>query len=119
MAEKKNETSTTAEKLLDSGKKATHYTMSFATPFKYEDKELNSLTFDFTKLTGRDFVAIYRELGSKGIIVLSPRFDPDFCTIMAAKACTEPAGSDLIQALPMNKFEQLMVSCRNFFNEPG
>lgn len=122
MAEEKTKvekTEVSAEELLDSGESSADYTMTFKTPFKYEDKTFDKLEFDFSKLKGSDFINIYREIGRKGFVPLSARFDPDFCTIMAAKACRQSIDTDYIRALPINKFEQLFNACRNFFNTQG
>ncbi len=101
---------------IDNEEQASDFTMMFNKPFSFEDKTFNKLSFDFSKLTGKDFLDIEDEMARHGKIILSARLSGEFLAIMCAKACTEPIGVDCLQAMPIKKFEQLRNAARNFFN---
>jgi hypothetical protein len=116
---KDEKTKASVEELLDAEEPKAEYTIRFKEPFEYEGNVFDKLEFDFFKLTGSDFINIYREISRTGYVPFSARFDPDFCAIMAAKACRQGIDVEYIKKLPINKFEQLFNACRNFFNERG
>lgn len=66
-----------------------HYTHTFKTPFRWKDREFESLTFDWTTLKGRDHLEIEQEVLMKGRTLVTPAFTGDFLAGMAARACTE------------------------------
>lgn len=101
---------------IDNAEQPSDFTLMFNSPFEFEDKIFNSMNFDFSKLTGKDFLDIEDEMARHGKIVLSARLSGEFLSIMCAKACTEPIGVDCIKAMPIKKFEQLRNAARNFFN---
>ena len=101
---------------IDNAQQNSDFTLMFHAPFSYEDKTFNKLSFDFSKLTGKDFLDIEDEMARHGKIILSARLSGEFLAIMCAKACTEPIGVDCLQAMPIKKFEQLRNAARNFFN---
>lgn len=101
---------------IDNAEQTSDFTLMFNSPFEYEGRTFNSLNFDFSKLTGKDYLAIEDEMARHGKIVLSARLSGEFLSIMSAKACTEPIGVDCIEAMPIKKFEQLRNAARNFFN---
>lgn len=52
------------------------YTHVFKKPFTYEDKTYEQLTLDFGSLTGRDFMAIDREVREReGRVPIVPVYD--------------------------------------------
>lgn len=65
------------------------YTHTFKTPFQWNKRTFESLTFDWTTLTGRDHLEIENEMTMKGRTLVSPAFSGDFLAGMAARACTE------------------------------
>lgn len=83
-------------------------------PFVWEGKTYEELTFNWGKLTGRDGLDIEHELTSTGRYVVSPELSSDYRTAMAAKACTEPIGSDMIEALPLCEFNTISMAARRF-----
>lgn len=55
------------------------YTHVFKKPFTYEDKTYEQLTLDFGSLTGRDFMAIDREVREReGRVPIVPVYDTSF-----------------------------------------
>lgn len=95
------------------------YTHEFRTPFTYEGKTYERLTFDFEKLTGRDSLAIEAELSARGKVVMAPEFSGEFLSRMAARACTEKIGADVIAALPFADFNRIRNRARSFLLRSG
>ena len=61
------------------------YTHVFKKPFTYEDKTYEQLTLDFGSLTGRDFMAIDREVREReGRVPIVPVYDTSFLMRMSA-----------------------------------
>ena len=77
------------------------YVHVFETPFQWEGKEYESLTFDFNSLRGKDVLAIAQELRMSGIVVVSKTFDVDYQYRYAARCCREKIGADLLLGLPV------------------
>ncbi len=97
-------------------KKATgRYVHKFAAPFEYQGKTYDALEFDFAKLTGRDSLAIEDECEAVlGKAVIVPALSGQYLVRMAARACTEKIGSDVIMALPLTDFTRIQTAARNF-----
>ena len=51
-----------AEARKTEGKGLYSYTVQFKQPFSYEGKNYDSLSFDWTKLTGKDFLACVEDM---------------------------------------------------------
>jgi hypothetical protein len=92
-----------------------YYKHVFKKPFEWEGKVYGSLTFDFESLTGRDTLAVERELAAKNIIPVVRSLNLPFQIRIAARACTETIGIDMLEALPIKDFERIMNRVRIFF----
>lgn len=92
----------------------TSYTHKFATPFEFEGKTYESLTFEWGSLTGNDFLNIEAEIVSMGKALISPEFSSEFLVRMASRACTEQLGSDAITATPIGDFNRIRGRARSF-----
>ena len=90
------------------------FTLKFKTPIKYNEEEYHTLTFDFDKLTGNDDLEIEDELTSLNIVLVAPAFSGQYLIRMAAKACKEPIGSDLIKNLPLKYYSKIRSAARSF-----
>jgi len=97
------------------------FTHVFQTPFVYEDKIFDSLTFDWEKLTGMDSLAIESELLTRtGRAVVSPKFSGEYLAGMAVRACTSRTAEgkrldrNTLLALPLGVFQKICGSARNF-----
>ena len=101
-AEKEAKTSTAA------------YTHKFATPFEFEGKTFESLTFEWGALTGNDFLIIEAEIAAMGKALISPEFSSEFLVRMASRACTEEIGADAIAATPIGDFNRIRGKARSF-----
>ena len=73
-------------------KETGRYTHTFKKPFQWKGRVFQTLTFDWTALSGRDHLEIENEILMKGRTLVSPAFTGEFLTGMAARACTERDG---------------------------
>lgn len=86
----------------------------FDPPVEYDGKKYAKLHFDFTKLRGKDSMAIEDEIRSMGKAVLVPALDSAYLVRFLAKACDEPIGYDLIEGLEIRDFNKLVRSAKDF-----
>lgn len=91
------------------------YVHVFTKPFQWEGKIYGQLVFEFEKLTGRDTLAVERELAAKNIFTVVRSLNIEFQMRIAARACTSPIGTDMLEALPIKDFEKIMNRVRAFF----
>lgn len=101
-AEQEAKTSTTA------------YTHKFATPYEFEGKTYESLTFEWGSLTGHDYLRIEAEIAAMGKGLISPEFSSEFLVRMASRACTEQLGSDALTDMPIGDFNRIRGRARSF-----
>ena len=64
------------------------YTHIFKKPFTHEGRTYEKLTFYWDGLSGKDSVAIERELLGRGLTTVIAEFTPEYLAAMAARACT-------------------------------
>ena len=101
------------------------YTHTFKQPFTHEGVTYEHLTFDWESLSGKDSVAIERELrGINVTVVLAKGQVPS--AAMAARACTyrnadgfRTVNTDLLYALPLREFRQICSAARRFLLRSG
>lgn len=94
---------------------AGRYVHVFSKPFQWEGKTYGQLAFNFENLTGRDTLAIERELAAKHIYMVVRALNLDFQMRVAARACESRIGIDMLEALPIRDFEKIMNRVRAFF----
>lgn len=94
---------------------AGRYVHVFSKPFQWEGKTYGQLVFNFENLTGRDTLAIERELAAKHIYMVVRALNLDFQMRVAARACESRIGIDMLEALPIRDFEKIMNRVRAFF----
>lgn len=97
------------------------YTHVFKTPFQYEGRTYEKLTFDWESLSGRDSLDIEAELRKRGINLVVPAYTGAYLTGMAARACTERntkgkrfVTNAMIQSMPLGAFQKICGSARTF-----
>lgn len=91
------------------------YTHVFKKPFVYEDKEYDKLTLDFGSLTGRDFIAIDREIREReGRVAVVPVYDTSFLMRMACRASKEKIAYDALVGAPLAEFNAIRDKARSF-----
>ncbi|MDE7243591.1 MAG: hypothetical protein K2O18_06405 [Oscillospiraceae bacterium] len=83
-------------------------------PFSYHGKEYEELSFDFDKLTGKDFLAIGREMQALRLLMSDPSVNMDFQLRVATRACTEKLGPDALRLMPAFDFHCIIGAVRNF-----
>ena len=102
------------------------YTHYFKRPFTYQGRTVETLTFDWDTLSGRDSLAIERELRTKNITLVIPAYTGEYLVGMAARACVDRTeegkrfvGTDMIQAMPLGDFQQITKQARYFLIRAG
>ena len=103
-----------AEKEAQASKGQSVYVHKLSKSFTYEEKTYTELTFDWDKLTGNDYLSIEAEMAAMGKVLVTPEFSGTFIVCMAAKACTEKIGSDVLCALPLSDFNKIRGKARSF-----
>ena len=83
-------------------------------PFEWDGKTYERLTFNWSKLTGRDSIEVEREMTLQGRGTATPEFTGEFQTRLACRACMERLPYDGIQALPLYEYSLIQRKARNF-----
>lgn len=83
-------------------------------PYKCEDRTFTEFNFDFSKLTGRDINNIIRAGRLNAADMINFRFDPRVLVRVAAFACQENVGPDVLEGLPANSYLRVTEAARNF-----
>lgn len=90
------------------------YTHKFKKSFEYNGQEYEKLTFDFDGMTGKDSLAITRELQSRNINVLTPFASDEYKIRFLSRSCAEKIGTDGFERMSIKDFIKLMAQARNF-----
>lgn len=90
------------------------YTHKFSTPFTYEGKTYEEITFDWGKLTGEDSLSIEAEMNALGKMIISPEFSGEYLIRMAALASSPKIGADVLQKLSLKDFNKIRSAARSF-----
>ena len=90
------------------------YVHKLSKPFTYEEKTYEEFIFDWDKLSGNDYLSIEAEMAASGKVLVTPEFSGSFIVLMAARACTENIGSDVLCALPLRDFNKIRGKARSF-----
>jgi hypothetical protein len=96
------------------------FVLELKKPHEWEGQTYKTLTFDFEKLNGNDYLEIEREMFDNGELrFYKAPSDPHFLTRLAAKAGN--IGSDVITSLPIAKFSAIQEAARRFliYTESG
>lgn len=94
-----------------------NYLHTFVKPFEYEGQTYTEISFDFEKLTGRDFLEIEAEMRAKGKPLIAPEFSGDFMLLMASRA--SGVASDVLQSIPLSDFKRIHSKARSFLLKQG
>jgi len=102
------------------------YTHVFKRPFTHGGVTYEHLTFDWESLSGKDSVAIERELRGVNVTVVLAEFTPEYLTAMAARACTyrnadgfRTITADALYELPLPEFRAICLAARSFLLRSG
>lgn len=88
------------------------YSHEFKIPFEYEGQKYKTITFNFKKLTGADFIAVENEMTNNGEYALDPTLSRSYLSKLASKASGIP--SDVVEAMPARDFKKITDAVRNF-----
>lgn len=88
------------------------YVHKFKKPFEWQGKKYETLAFDFDSMTGRDFIAIDKEITMKGSTAIVPAFSVPFLIALSARAAG--VGSDMLEAMPIYEVNKIFTKARNF-----
>ena len=129
MAEEIKKSAEEAEAVFTAAQKETDiqtYTHTFQTPFTFEGRTFERLSFDWGALTGMDSLAIEDEMNRKGKTLVTPAFSGEYLAGMAARACTERdedgkrvVSAATIRALPLADFQRVCGRARTFLMRAG
>lgn len=119
MAEVKDPMNTMDEEIEEAKKAAkrdpsSSFILKLTKPFNWEGTDYTELEFDFTDLTGDDFINIESEVNSEGYSVITPEFSTLFLMTMAMRCCKQPIGTDAIRKLPFVLFNRIRTRTRSF-----
>lgn len=102
------------------------YTHVFQEPFTYQGTTYEKLTFNWKALTGKDSVAIERELLGRNVTTVLAEFTPEYLAAMAVRACTyrnadgfRTVTTDTLYALPLPEFRTICAAARRFLMRSG
>lgn len=90
------------------------FTLTMKKPFEWDGKTFDTLTFNWGKLTGKDFFNIEQEINAEGFAVITPEFSTKFIMYMAVRACEQPLTTDALSGLPIKAFNRIRSKARNF-----
>ena len=94
-------------------------TITLSTPFTYENKTYEKLTFDWGKLTGNDSLAIEHEMALQGKVLVAPEFSSEFMNRLAVRACSEEIALNALLALPLKEYNRIRGAARSFLISSG
>ena len=90
-------------------------TYKFDSPVEYDGKKIETLHFNFTELTGKDALAIDKELRSLGKVNLgAPALDNEYLMRLCVRACKEEVGYDIFEVMKMRDFLKITGLGRSF-----
>lgn len=89
-------------------------TITIPFPFSYEGKTYETLTFDWQKLTGKDFAQVEREMKMTNRLLAIEAYDGDFLMLLAVRACREGISEQALQALPLYYYRLIRAASRDF-----
>lgn len=102
------------------------YIRTLKKPFTYEGHTYESLTFDWSVLTGNDFAAVENEMMARGKTLVIAEYSGDFLIGIAARACSERGerGEHIVTAktlcaLPIGDYSSILKRARSFLLRAG
>lgn len=90
------------------------FTLKLKKPFVWEGTEYTELDFDWSELTGEDYLNIETEVNAEGYAVITPEFSTMFIVYMAIRGCKQPIGTDAVKKLPIAAFNRIRSRARSF-----
>ena len=107
-----------AEQAAKAAEDTVHYDLK--RPFDYAGKHYDHFDLDFERLTGKDCLAIEREVEvTTGKNVVVPALNSEYLVRFVAHASVEPVGADVIYALKSKDFMAITGKARSFLLASG
>lgn len=88
------------------------YVHEFKKPFECQGQKYKTVTFNFGKLTGRDFCAVENEMTNNSEFAIDPMLSRIYLSKLASRAGGVP--SDVLEAMPARDFKKITDAARNF-----
>jgi hypothetical protein len=89
------------------------YEHVFDTPFEWEGKKYEKITFDFSSLTGSDTIAVEDEMAGEGKYVFTT-MDSKYLIKLAARASNPSVGSDMLAKTQLKDFKKITGRMKSF-----
>ncbi|MEG0767835.1 MAG: hypothetical protein RR482_08970 [Clostridia bacterium] len=83
-------------------------------PFEYMGKPIETIRFDFDKLTGKDGLAIEAELQRVGKPAVAPVFSGEYLIRMASRASAPLLGTDAFELMSLSDYNRIRSAARSF-----
>lgn len=103
-----------AERLAMEAENLYEYIHTLKNPFEYEGRTHKTLHFDWGMLTGNDGLAVENEMQALGIPVVVPALSGGYLIRIAARACTDGVGADVLLAMPIREYNKIRSEARSF-----
>lgn len=84
----------------------------FSKPYKFEEKEYESIEFDLEGLTGSDISEVKKAFVGNGGFAPLPAMDSDFCALILARVIKQPL--EFFTQMPAKDYLQLTQQVSNF-----
>lgn len=96
------------------------YVHAFKTPFTWEGKTYESLTFNFGELTCEDDLAIENELLAVGKAnYMSATTSGEYQLRFIMRACTDKIGADVYKKMPISEWRKIRSKAKTFLLRSG
>lgn len=96
------------------------YVHQFRTPYTYDGKEYDSLTFDFDELTGADLLKVVDEMTMLGTqMQFVHETDTNYQLGVAVRACREKLPRDAYLAMKFGDMSRIVSRARSFLLTQG
>jgi hypothetical protein len=89
-------------------------TVKFCKPVLYDNKEYESLTFDWGSLRGRDGLEIEMQMLKEGFAVLTPKYSVQYMLRLAARASAPKVGVDFFSLMPLQDWHRVREAAMDF-----
>jgi hypothetical protein len=90
------------------------YTLRFKKPFDFQGKTYKEITFDWSGLTGKDFISIENEMEHNGKFILTATYSGEFIRLMAARAAAGEISSDAFEYMSLTDYHKIRSAARAF-----
>lgn len=90
------------------------YSCTLPQTVEYEGKTYKELSFNWSKLTGKDYAAVEKIIKARGERVMMPEMDGAFLSLLAVRASENGLSEEAIKALPLYYYNKILGAARSF-----